>query len=136
MEYKELVEQESQLKKSQVLYIKEVLAQNNGRVEMKYKHQEEFEDESDNETDCFYDQFPVMIAVPGRHGTFNLHVTAVYEDHNGSLRCEGINDNTDSLEKKIYFCDESYFPVTSRTDAMPTVHHVSLMKRSPERCPM
>lgn len=37
MEYKELVEQESQLKKSQVLYIKEVLAQNNGRVEMKYK---------------------------------------------------------------------------------------------------
>ena len=90
MEYKELVEQESQLKKSQVLYIKEVLAQNNGRVEMKYKPQEEFE------------------AVPGRHGTFNLHVTAVYEDHNGSLRCEGINDNTDSLEKKIYFCDESY----------------------------
>ena len=54
MEYKELVEQESQLKKSQVLYIKEVLAQNNGRVEMKYKPQEEFEDESDNETDCFY----------------------------------------------------------------------------------
>mgnify|MGYP007033948168 CR=1 FL=1 len=45
MEYKELVEQESQLKKSQVLYIKEVLAQNNGRVEMKYKPQEEFEDE-------------------------------------------------------------------------------------------
>ena len=41
MEYKELVEQESQLKKSQVLYIKEVLAQNNGRVEMKYKPQEE-----------------------------------------------------------------------------------------------
>ena len=59
MEYKELVEQESQLKKSQVLYIKEVLAQNNGRVEMKYKPQEEFEDESDNETDCFYDQFTV-----------------------------------------------------------------------------
>lgn len=108
MEYKELVEQESQLKKSQVLYIKEVLVQNNGRMEMKYKPQEEFEDESDNETDCFYDQFPVMIAVPGRHGTFNLHVTAVYEDHNGSLRCEGINDNTDSLEKEIYFCDESY----------------------------
>ena len=33
MEYKELVEQESQLKKSQVLYIKEVLAQNNGQAE-------------------------------------------------------------------------------------------------------
>ena len=109
MEYKELVEQESQLKNEpSLVHQRRFSPKSNGRVEMKYKPQEEFEDESDNETDCFYDQFPVMIAVPGRHGTFNLHVTAVYEDHNGSLRCEGINDNTDSLEKKIYFCDESY----------------------------
>lgn len=103
MTYEELCNMETELKNKQLEFIKSTLAHNNGKVELEYRIQSEFNDN----IDAYYDQFPCVIVADGRHGEFSIDITCVFEK-NGKLFCYGRNRDDDNFEQNVPIYPESY----------------------------
>lgn len=104
MKYEEITKMEHELENKQVQFIKENIAAHNGLVELSYKKENEYDNK---DMDDYYDQFPCKIEADGRHGSFTVNITSVYEK-NGHLYCSGINTDDDSFEPMIPILPESF----------------------------
>ena len=86
MKYEELEALEIQLQNGYLQYIKQNLA-------------------------AFLEQFPATIQVEGRHGTFPLNITSVY-NQSGNLYANGYNTENDNMEWQVPLYEEHYSSVT------------------------
>lgn len=104
MRYEEITNMEQELENKQLQFIKENIEAHNGLVELSYKKENEFDDE---DMDAYNDQFPCEIEADGRHGSFTVNITSVYEK-NDHLYCSGINMDDNSFEPMISIYPESF----------------------------
>ena len=66
-------------------YVHGMLKLHDGSIGFEVKSSDACEEDGEE----YYDQFPVVIDIDGRHDTFPLAVTKVYLNENGSLRVDG-----------------------------------------------
>lgn len=107
MKYEELEALEIQLQNGYLQYIKQNLAAHDGCVSLKFKSI----DALNGDMDAFLEQFPATIQVEGRHGTFPLNITSVY-NQSGNLYANGYNTENDNMEWQVPLYEEHYSSVT------------------------
>ena len=66
-------------------YVNGMLELHGGSIGFQVKSNDDCEEDGEE----YYDQFPVIIDIDGRHDTFPLAVTRVWINENGNLRVDG-----------------------------------------------